>query len=100
MTSYSPKIWDLRTGSILDTIRYEHPITGLQFDSRKIVAAAGENGVRVRFLPLPFFRTFADLSISLPVHHRSSTARLCSTRRSRSTAIRAPSSDCASWTAI
>lgn len=41
------QIWDLRTGAISDTIRYEHPITGLQFDSRKIVAAAGENGVRV-----------------------------------------------------
>ncbi|KAK4703317.1 hypothetical protein P7C70_g2902, partial [Phenoliferia sp. Uapishka_3] len=44
----SIRIWDLRTGAISDTIRYDHPITGLQFDSRKIVAAAGENGVRVR----------------------------------------------------
>lgn len=41
------QIWDLRTGSISDTIRYEHPITALQFDSRKIIAAAGENAVRV-----------------------------------------------------
>ncbi|CEQ40661.1 SPOSA6832_02311, partial [Sporobolomyces salmonicolor] len=41
------QIWDLRTGSISDTIRYDHPVTALQFDSRKIVAAAGENGVKV-----------------------------------------------------
>ncbi|GAA5969082.1 hypothetical protein JCM21900_000688, partial [Sporobolomyces salmonicolor] len=42
----SIRIWDLRTGSISDTIRYDHPVTALQFDSRKIVAAAGENGVK------------------------------------------------------
>ncbi|SCZ89480.1 BZ3500_MvSof-1268-A1-R1_Chr1-1g01207 [Microbotryum saponariae] len=41
------RIWDIRTGSISDTIRYDYPITSLQFDSRKIVAAAGENGIRV-----------------------------------------------------
>ena len=42
----SIRIWDLRTGSISDTIRYDHPVTALGFDSRKIVAAAGENGVK------------------------------------------------------
>lgn len=39
--------WDLRTGSISDTIRYDHPVTALQFDSRKILAATGENGVNI-----------------------------------------------------
>ncbi|GAA5973464.1 hypothetical protein JCM11641_006474 [Rhodosporidiobolus odoratus] len=43
----SIRIWDLRTGAIADTLRYDHAVTALQFDSRKIVAAAGENGVKV-----------------------------------------------------
>jgi division protein 1 len=34
-------------GTTIETIKYEHPVTALQFDSRKIVAAAGENGVKV-----------------------------------------------------
>ncbi|BGP34129.1 Mitochondrial fission protein [Rhodotorula toruloides] len=41
------RIWDLRTGAISDTLRYDHAVTSLQFDSRKVVAAAGENGVKV-----------------------------------------------------
>lgn len=41
------EIWDLRTGGIADTIRFEYPVTSLQFDSRKVVAGAGENGVKV-----------------------------------------------------
>jgi division protein 1 len=43
----SLKIWDIRTGGIADTIRFEYPVTSLQFDSRKVVAGAGENGVKV-----------------------------------------------------
>ncbi|GAA6063094.1 hypothetical protein JCM10212_003292 [Sporobolomyces blumeae] len=43
----SIRIWDLRTGSISDTIKYDYPITSLQFDNRKIVTAAGENGVKL-----------------------------------------------------
>ena len=43
----SIRIWDLRTGGIEETIRYDGPITALQFDSRKIVTAAGENGANV-----------------------------------------------------
>ncbi|KWU46066.1 WD40 repeat-like protein [Rhodotorula sp. JG-1b] len=41
------RIWDLRTGAIADTLRYDHAVTSLQFDSRKVVAAAGENSVKV-----------------------------------------------------
>ncbi|KXN87547.1 Mitochondrial division protein 1 [Leucoagaricus sp. SymC.cos] len=41
------RIWDLRTGGIFETIKYDHAVTALQFDSRKIVAAAGENGIKV-----------------------------------------------------
>ena len=43
-------MWDLRTGSIFETIDLDYAITALQFDSRKIVAAAGENGVKVLYL--------------------------------------------------
>jgi mitochondrial division protein 1 len=43
-------MWDLRTGGIFETIQFDHAVTGLQFDSRKLVVAAGENGVKVLFL--------------------------------------------------
>lgn len=43
----SIRIWDLRTGAISDTIRYEYPVTALQFDSRKIMAATGENQLKI-----------------------------------------------------
>ena len=36
-------------GSIFETIDFDHAVTALQFDSRKIVAAAGENGVKVLY---------------------------------------------------
>lgn len=42
------KVWDLRTGGIFETIHFDHAVTGLQFDSRKIVAAVGENALKVR----------------------------------------------------
>lgn len=41
------KIWDLRTGGISDTIRFDYPVSSLQFDTRRIVAAAGQNGVQL-----------------------------------------------------
>jgi division protein 1 len=41
------QIWDLRTGNIHDAFAYDAAITSLQFDSRRIVAAAGENVVKV-----------------------------------------------------
>ena len=41
------QIWDLRTGSIYDAYAYDNPITSLMFDSRRIVAAAGENVAKV-----------------------------------------------------
>ncbi|TFK76686.1 WD40 repeat-like protein [Pluteus cervinus] len=41
------RIWDVRTGGTFETIKYDHPVTALQFDSRKIVAAVGENGVKI-----------------------------------------------------
>ncbi|KAI9866808.1 MAG: Mitochondrial fission protein [Trichoglossum hirsutum] len=44
---YSKEIWDLRTGSIYDAFAYDNAITSMQFDSRRIVAAAGEDIVKV-----------------------------------------------------
>jgi division protein 1 len=41
------RLWDLRTGGVVETMQFDHPVTSLQFDTRKIVAAAGENGVKV-----------------------------------------------------
>lgn len=34
-------------GNIVDTLKYEFPVTALQFDSRKVIACTGENGVEV-----------------------------------------------------
>lgn len=31
----------------METMKYDYPITALQFDTRKIVAATGENGIDV-----------------------------------------------------
>lgn len=41
------QIWDLRTGSIFDAFAYPNPITSMMFDSRHIVAAAGEDVLKV-----------------------------------------------------
>ena len=45
------QIWDVRTGGIFETLKYDHAVTALQFDTRKVVAATGENGVKVGCLP-------------------------------------------------
>ena len=41
------QIWDLRSGLIHDAFGYDAPITSMQFDARRIVAAAGEDVVKV-----------------------------------------------------
>ncbi|KAK2810945.1 Mitochondrial fission protein [Emmonsiellopsis sp. PD_5] len=43
----SIRIWDLRTGSIFDAYAYDHPVTSMMFDTRRIVSAAGEDVVKV-----------------------------------------------------
>ena len=43
----SIQIWDLRTGSIFDAFAYDHPVTSMMFDDRRIVSAAGEDVVKV-----------------------------------------------------
>jgi len=41
------QIWDLRTGTIFDAFGYENPVTSMQFDTRRITSAVGENVVKV-----------------------------------------------------
>ncbi|EIN13432.1 WD40 repeat-like protein [Punctularia strigosozonata HHB-11173 SS5] len=43
----SVRIWDLRTGGVFETLKYDHAVTAVQFDTRKILAATGENGVKI-----------------------------------------------------
>ncbi|KAI9686246.1 MAG: Mitochondrial fission protein [Bathelium mastoideum] len=43
----SIRMWDLRTGGIYDAYAYDQPISSMMFDARRIVAAAGENVVKV-----------------------------------------------------
>ncbi|KAF2838777.1 mitochondrial division protein-like protein 1 [Patellaria atrata CBS 101060] len=43
----SIRIWDLRTGSIYDAFAYDHPITSMMFDARRIAATAGEDVVKI-----------------------------------------------------
>ena len=41
------QIWYLRTGVIADAYAYDSPVTSMMFDSRRIVAACGEDVVKV-----------------------------------------------------
>ncbi|RKF63878.1 Mitochondrial division protein 1 [Erysiphe neolycopersici] len=43
----SVRIWDLRTGAIYDAYAYDAPVTSMMFDKKSIVAAAGEDVVKV-----------------------------------------------------
>ncbi|KAI9867097.1 MAG: Mitochondrial fission protein [Pleopsidium flavum] len=43
----SIRIWDLRTGSIHDAYAYDNAVTSMQFDSRRIISAAGEDVAKV-----------------------------------------------------
>ncbi|KAI4628277.1 Mitochondrial fission protein [Alternaria sp. BMP 0032] len=43
----SIRIWDLRTGAIADAYAYDHAISSMMFDSRRIVSAAGADVVKV-----------------------------------------------------
>ncbi|ROT40607.1 mitochondrial division protein [Sodiomyces alkalinus F11] len=43
----SVRMWDLRTGSISDAYAYDHGVTSMMFDTRRIVCAAGEDVVKV-----------------------------------------------------
>lgn len=38
-------------GAVAEVLKYDYPVTAVQFDSRKIIACTGENGIDVS---LPF----------------------------------------------
>jgi hypothetical protein len=47
-------------GSAADVLKYEFPVTALQFDTRKIVACTGENGIDVGLEYFAIMWDFAD----------------------------------------
>ena len=47
-----------------ETIKFDHAVTALQFDSRKVLAAAGENGVKVPY----FLQSFPFYCLSVSYH--------------------------------
>ncbi|KIY64388.1 WD40 repeat-like protein [Cylindrobasidium torrendii FP15055 ss-10] len=64
------RIWDLRTGGVSQTLKYDHPVTALQFDTRKVVATTGENGISV------FNRTSMQQSTMMTNGHTRPAQRL------------------------
>ena len=64
------QIWDIRTGGVLETLRFDHAVTSLQFDTRKILACAGSNG------PETYNRTTQQMSTFLTNGHIRPATRL------------------------
>ncbi|KAJ3789717.1 WD40-repeat-containing domain protein [Lentinula aff. detonsa] len=64
------RIWDVRTGGVFETLKYDHPVAALQFDTRKVIAATGENGVKI------YNRTSMLQSTLLTNGHTSPVERL------------------------
>lgn len=91
----SPKIWDVRTGGTFETLKYDHAVTALQFDTRKVIAATGENSVKVDFLSVSEYCQMLILCI-----RRSTIARVCNIRLFLRTATRNLSSAYDIWTGI
>lgn len=57
-------------GSMFETLKYDYPVTGLQFDTRKIVAATGENGIEVGPMSLcDYYSTLTSISALQPDQH-------------------------------
>lgn len=64
-------------GNIVDTLKYEFPVTALQFDSRKVIACTGENGVEVRIPHHPLERKCLSVpsrALGIQSHFRCSYA--------------------------
>ncbi|EJD55043.1 WD40 repeat-like protein [Auricularia subglabra TFB-10046 SS5] len=64
------RIWDIRTGGVLETLQFDHPVTSLQFDTRKILACAGENG------PSSYNRTTQQMTSLLTNGHTMPAVKL------------------------
>lgn len=41
------RIWDLRTGSVFDTLTYTTPVSSLQFDASKIISSGTSSTIDV-----------------------------------------------------
>ncbi|KAG8220163.1 WD40-repeat-containing domain protein [Butyriboletus roseoflavus] len=69
----SIRVWDVRSGGVFETLKYDHGLTALQFDTRKIVAATGENGVKVYCAHHihAFHVLSAILSFALQIYNRT-----------------------------
>lgn len=66
------EIWDVRSGGVYETLEYDHGVTALQFDTRKVVTATGENGIKVyahRIHDLHILS--AVLSFALQIYNRT-----------------------------
>lgn len=71
----SLRVWDVRTGGTFETLKYEHAVTALQFDSRKIVVATGENGIKVTLV------FFCQHVVLIRFGRRSIIVLVCNTLR-------------------
>jgi len=67
-------------------------VTALQFDTRKVIAATGENGVKVNFSVVCEYCWMPTICI-----RRFTIARVCNIRLLPRTAIRNPSSAYDTW---
>jgi len=55
---------------VLETLKFDHAVTSLQFDTRKIMACTGENGLSM------FNRTTQQTSTLLTNGHTQATTRM------------------------
>ena len=63
----------MRSGGVAETLKYDHGVTALQFDTRKVVAATGENGVKVCCIRIHAFRVLIIFrSFTHQIYNRTS----------------------------
>lgn len=65
---------------MFETLKYDYPVTALQFDTRKIVAATGENGLDVGIYTstailnaYPYVRSTTAQAFSIPAFSPTDT---------------------------
>jgi division protein 1 len=62
----------VRSGGVYETLKYDHGVSALQFDTRKIVTATGENGIKVYAHPIHDLHILsAVLSFALQIYNRT-----------------------------
>jgi hypothetical protein len=73
------EIWDLRSGGVFETLKYDHAVKSLQFDTRKVVAATGDNDIKVGGEPPSL--SCSKLATSLGVQSYEPTALKAANKR-------------------